>query len=184
MMQRRTSPESGYPNRGLLAAVSNDSLETLQHSTHDIYFFSSLKQCISKQDHPAPHSALKDIVIKCGQKKERTRGVVCFYINNCLFEHNWIFMAYCCLLFASYSRKGKTKLFLFNWFFKLIFFKIVILLFNYSSLPTTPPHPKQTHLPPLLPCSLGFVHVSFIVVPENPSPHYKVNLYCIFSITI
>ena len=33
------------------------------------------------------------------------------------------------------------------------------------------PHPSQTHLPPLLPPSpLGFVHVSFIVVPESFPP--------------
>ena len=35
----------------------------------------------------------------------------------------------------------------------------------------SPPHPD----PPPSPTStlhLGFVHVSFIVVPENPSPHY------------
>ena len=32
--------------------------------------------------------------------------------------------------------------------------------------------PSQTHLPPSLPSTLllGFVHVCFIVVPENPSP--------------
>ena len=52
-------------------------------------------------------------------------------------------------------------------------------MFNYSCLhlpPTTPPpHPSHPHLPPLLPPYLGFVHLSFIVVPENPSPlssHY------------
>ena len=38
--------------------------------------------------------------------------------------------------------------------------------------PTTPPHPSHPHLPPLIPLPLGFVHVSFIIVPENPSPHY------------
>ena len=37
------------------------------------------------------------------------------------------------------------------------------------------PHPSHPHLPPLIPLPLGFVHVSFIVVPEIPSPlspHY------------
>ena len=58
---------------------------------------------------------------------------------------------------------------------KILFLKkIVLLLFNYRCLhflPTTHSHPCQTHLPPLLPPLLGFVHVSLIVVPENPSPH-------------
>ena len=53
------------------------------------------------------------------------------------------------------------------------------MLFNYSCLsflPTPPPHPStplQPNSPPS-PAStlpLGFVHVSFIVVLENPSPH-------------
>ena len=50
----------------------------------------------------------------------------------------------------------------------LFTYLIILLLFNYSCLhfPTTL---SQTHLPPLLP--LAFVHVSAIVVPENPSTH-------------
>ena len=35
--------------------------------------------------------------------------------------------------------------------------------------PPLPPHPSHPRLPPLIPPCLGFVHVSFIVVPENPS---------------
>ena len=53
----------------------------------------------------------------------------------------------------------------------LFFYLIILLLFSYSCL-HLPPHPSQTHLPPLLLPHLGFVHVSFIVVPENFSPHY------------
>ena len=52
----------------------------------------------------------------------------------------------------------------------LFIFLIILLLFNYSCLHFSPPQPN---LPPS-PAStlpLGFVHVSFIVVPENPSPH-------------
>ena len=55
----------------------------------------------------------------------------------------------------------------------LKFFHFILLLLNYSCLhlpPTTPPHPRHAHFPPLLPPLLGFVHVSFIVVPKNPSP--------------
>ena len=52
------------------------------------------------------------------------------------------------------------------------FFIIVQLpLSAFSPHPATPPQPK----PPPSPAStlpLGFVHVSFIVVPENPSPNY------------
>ena len=60
--------------------------------------------------------------------------------------------------------------------FNLSFKKNILLLFNYSCLhflPTPLPHPSQTHLPPSLASTLplGFVYVSFIVVPENPSPH-------------
>ena len=54
------------------------------------------------------------------------------------------------------------------------FFTYFLLLFKYCCLhftPTTSPHPSHPHLPPLIPISLlGFVHVSFIDVPENPSP--------------
>ena len=52
-------------------------------------------------------------------------------------------------------------------FFKKNYFIVQLQLSAFTS------HPSQTHLPPLLPQPpLGFVHVSFIVVPENPSPHY------------
>ena len=47
-----------------------------------------------------------------------------------------------------------------------LFFNIFLLLFKYSFLPF--PHPP--HLPPLLPPPHIIVHVSFLVVPENPSP--------------
>ena len=44
------------------------------------------------------------------------------------------------------------------------------------------PHPSHRHLPPLIPSPLDFIHVSFIVVPENPSPsppHYPLSSgYC------
>ena len=61
-------------------------------------------------------------------------------------------------------------------FFTLFFPFLKILLFKYSCLhfpftptqPSPPPSPEST--PPL-----GFVHVSFVVVPINPSPfppHY------------
>ena len=50
-------------------------------------------------------------------------------------------------------------------FLKLFYCCSITVVYIFSS-------PSQAHLPPLgsaLP--LGFVHVSFIVVPENPSPH-------------
>ena len=34
----------------------------------------------------------------------------------------------------------------------------------------SPAHTSHPHLPPLIPPPFGFVHVSFIHVPENPSP--------------
>ena len=46
--------------------------------------------------------------------------------------------------------------FIFTNNFILLIFKISLLLFNYSCLhflPTPPPYPSQTHLPPLLPPS-------------------------------
>ena len=54
-----------------------------------------------------------------------------------------------------------------------VFFVVVIQLqlYAFSSHPSTPPQLN----PPPSPTStlhLGFVHVSFIVVPENPSSHY------------
>ena len=56
--------------------------------------------------------------------------------------------------------------------FKKNFFIVIQLqLSAFSPHPSTPPQLN----PPPFPAStlpLDFVHVSFIVVPENPSPHY------------
>ena len=55
--------------------------------------------------------------------------------------------------------------------FFLIFIVIQLQLSAFSPHPSTPPHPN----PPPSPAStlpLDFVHVSFIVVPVNPSPLY------------
>ena len=52
--------------------------------------------------------------------------------------------------------------------------KIIVIQLQLSAFfphPSTPPQPN----PPLSPAStlpLDFVHVSFIVAPVNPSPHY------------
>ena len=54
----------------------------------------------------------------------------------------------------------------------LFSFLIYLFLFSYNCLrflPIPPPHPSQSHLPPP---PLGFVLVSFIVAPIDPSPHY------------
>ena len=53
------------------------------------------------------------------------------------------------------------------------FQKIILLLFNHSCLHlilTTPPSPQSSPPPSPASTSLGFVHVSFIVVPENIFP--------------
>ena len=65
-----------------------------------------------------------------------------------------------------------------RYFFKQVFFLFFLIfivnqlqLCAFSPHPSTPPQVK----PPPSPTStlpLGFVHVSFIVVPENPSRHY------------
>ena len=64
--------------------------------------------------------------------------------------------------------------FFFLHFFDLFVSFFLLLLFKYSCMqfpPTMPMHPGHPHLPPLISLPpLGFVHVSFIVVPENPSP--------------
>ena len=67
---------------------------------------------------------------------------------------------------------GKTVLFIaVSWPF--IFYNFFLLLFKYSCLhflPTTPPrHPSHPHFPPWILPLFGFVHVSFIDVPEKPS---------------
>ena len=59
----------------------------------------------------------------------------------------------------------------FIYFYCLFFNYFIVVQLQLSAfLPTPPPHPSQTHLP-LPPPLSPFVHVSFIVVPENPSPH-------------
>ena len=47
-------------------------------------------------------------------------------------------------------------------------------MFKYSFLPfppTPPHHPSPPHLPPLFPPRFVIAHVSFIVIPVNPSPY-------------
>ena len=59
-------------------------------------------------------------------------------------------------------------------FINIFNFLITLLLFSYSCLHFLPiplPHRSQTHLPPVSTLPFDFVHVSFLVVPENPSPH-------------
>ena len=55
-------------------------------------------------------------------------------------------------------------------FFLKHFFVVQLQLSAFSPHSYPPPHPNP---PPSLASTLplGFVHVSFIVVPENPSPH-------------
>ena len=60
------------------------------------------------------------------------------------------------------------------WFLIIIYFLInfLKLLFKYSFLPF-PPTPAQSPTPPHLPpisTTPVIVHVSFIIVPANPSP--------------
>ena len=51
-----------------------------------------------------------------------------------------------------------------------LFYFIVVQVQVSAFSPTTPPHPSHPHLPPLITRHLGFVPVSFIVVPEIPYP--------------
>ena len=89
-----------------------------------------------------------------------------------IYIHLLYIMNPICISLFIYIYKNSIYLFWFK--------KNILLLFNYSCLHLPPPlllHPSQTHLSPLLPTPLGFVHVSFIVVPENPSSfpsHYAV----------
>ena len=55
-----------------------------------------------------------------------------------------------------------------EYLFKKYFIVVQVQLSAFT--PTIPPHSSHPHLPPLLSPHLGFVHVSFIAVPENPSP--------------
>ena len=64
---------------------------------------------------------------------------------------------------------NNAKLFLF--LFCLIFTVIQLQLSAFFPHPSTPPKPNPPPSPtPTLP--LDFVHVSFIVAPVNPSPHF------------
>ena len=53
--------------------------------------------------------------------------------------------------------------------FKKNVFIVVQVQFSAFS-PTPPRHPSHPHLPPPFPPPLVTVHVSFIIVPVNPSP--------------
>ena len=58
------------------------------------------------------------------------------------------------------------------YFLKNFIVQVKLFAFPPPPLPAKPSHP---HHSPLIPAPLDFVHVSFIVVPENPSlfsPHY------------
>ena len=59
----------------------------------------------------------------------------------------------------------------FIYLFLNYFIVVQLQLSAFSPHPSLPPQPNP---PPSLASTipLGFVHVSFIVVPENPSPHY------------
>ena len=56
----------------------------------------------------------------------------------------------------------------------LVFYKNYFIIVQLQLSAFTPHHcpanPSQAHLPSLLPHPLDYVHLSFIVVPENPSP--------------
>ena len=56
---------------------------------------------------------------------------------------------------------------------RLVLFSHFCMLFKYSCLQFPhhhSPHPSHPHFPPLILFLFGFVHVSFIHVPDNPSP--------------
>ena len=59
--------------------------------------------------------------------------------------------------------------------FPAFFFFFLIFIVTQLQLSAFSPHPStllQQAPSPASTLTLGFVHVSFIVVPENPSPHY------------
>ena len=76
----------------------------------------------------------------------------------------------------------KSQVFFFQ--FLNYFIVVQLQLSAFSPHPSTPPQPN----PPPSPASilpLGFVHVSFDVVPENLSPHYPLptHLWLLFDCT-
>ena len=84
-----------------------------------------------------------------------------------LYDSSWSFYycleGFCCqtLCFIDWT---STSFFFFNYFI------VQLQLSAFFPHPSTPPQPN----PPPSPAStlpLGFVHVSFILLPENPSPH-------------
>ena len=64
--------------------------------------------------------------------------------------------------------KDMTTEFFYFIIFKNYFIGVQVLLSAFT--PHHSPNPSHPHLPPLIPTPLNFVHVSFIVVPENHSP--------------
>ena len=73
--------------------------------------------------------------------------------------------------------------------FIYLFIYLFLLLFNYSCMPFLPITPPQPIPPPshASTLSLGFFHVSFIVVPENPSPvppHSPLTIVRLFLISV
>ena len=105
-------------------------------------------------------------------KKEKTGKAILSALNPAVFVVTWWWGA------SSSPLSQPSALWLYSVHGEniqiTVFKKIILLLFNYSCLNFLhPPPPPQPNPPPSLASTLpfGFVRVSFIVVPENPSPH-------------
>ena len=78
------------------------------------------------------------------------------------------FTARCVIIVKILKAEGKEKIFFL--IFKLFYCCSITVVCIFSP-PVYPTPAKPTSLP-YLTLPFGFVNVSFIVVPENPSPHY------------
>ena len=65
--------------------------------------------------------------------------------------------------------------------YHLISFLILIFLWLFHFPPHNSPNLSHAYLPPLILPLFGFVCVSFIVVPGNPSPFYPIIPSCVLS---
>ena len=94
-----------------------------------------------------------------------TKYFLCYCLgkSSTSWQDNWLQASYCnSNVSVTY---GFFKIIIAGFIFSTFFIVVQVQLSPFS--PTTPPHASHPHIPPSILLPFGFVHVSFILVPEN-----------------